>query len=374
MMALPSNKLTEGRLRELDGWRAISVLLVIAHHLGAFQYGHIVAPHLRSAAVFSNIGPLGVKVFFVISGFVICRLLILEEKRNSNVSLKGFYIRRVFRILPPLYLYLAVLGLLLAFGLIHETWSGICSSAFFLYDFVPAMRGGWGVGHTWSLAVEEQFYLTFPILWVLTRKLGRGRVFLGIFCLLAAWNLWAAMANWNQITVPSTRAGYACICWGVVLASFETRARAVGRKIPSLVAAALSLILLWHPVGFSTWRSALYESVYMPLAIGTVLVFSLECTLWFRTVLCWKPVQAIGLSSYGIYLWQQLFTGPAEFYTATGKPIQFFLQLLLVIVPLSYFFVERPLMRLGRSLANRVRPDRVREMAYAQDRPIAQLP
>jgi len=58
-----------------------------------------------AAAVFSNIGPLGVKVFFVISGFVICRLLILEEKRNSNVSLKGFYIRRVFRILPPLYLY-----------------------------------------------------------------------------------------------------------------------------------------------------------------------------------------------------------------------------------------------------------------------------
>jgi peptidoglycan/LPS O-acetylase OafA/YrhL len=254
---------------------------------------------------------------------------------------------------------------LLAFGLIHETWSGICSSAFFLYDFVPAMRGGWSVGHTWSLAVEEQFYLTFPILWVLTRKLGRGRVFLGIFCLLAAWNLWAAMANWNQITVPSTRAGYACICWGVVLASFETRARAVGRKIPSLVAAALALILLWHPVGFSTWRSALYESVYMPLAIGTVLVFSLECKLWLRTVLCWKPVQAIGLSSYGIYLWQQLFTGPAEFYTATGKPIQFLLPLLLVIVPLSYFFVERPLMRLGRSLANRVRPDRGREIAYA---------
>jgi peptidoglycan/LPS O-acetylase OafA/YrhL len=365
MRAFSSNKLTEGRLRELDGWRAISVLLVIAHHLGTYQYGSIVAPHLRTAAIFSNIGPLGVKVFFVISGFVICRLLILEEQRDNNISLRGFYIRRVFRILPPLYLYLALLGLLIAFGLIHETWSGICSSVFFLYDFVPTMLGGWSVGHTWSLAVEEQFYLTFPILWVLTRKIGRGRFFLGIFCLLAAWNLWAALANWNQITVPSTRAGYACICCGVVLACFENHARGFGRKIPPLAAAGTALILLWRPAGFSTWRSALYESVFMPLAIGTMLVFSLECKLGLRTVLCWKPMQAIGLSSYGIYLWQQLFTAPTKFYTATGRPIQFLLPLLLVIVPLSYFLVERPLMRLGRSVASRVRPDRVREMAYA---------
>jgi peptidoglycan/LPS O-acetylase OafA/YrhL len=365
MSGSSSTKPTEGRLRELDGWRAISVLLVIAHHLGAYQYGRIVAPHVRAATTFHNIGPLGVKVFFVISGFVICRLLILEEQRYSNVSLKGFYIRRVFRILPPLYLYLALLGLLLSLGLIRETWGGILSGAFFLYDFAPAQLGRWTVGHTWSLAVEEQFYLTFPILWVLTRKFGRGRTFFGIFCLLAAWNLCAALADWNQITVPNLRAGYACICWGVVLASFESRARAFGRKIPPLAAAAIALILLWHPAGYSNWRIALYDSVVMPLAIGTLLVFSLECKLWLRTVLCWKPVQAIGLSSYGIYLWQQLFTAPAKFYSATGKPIQFLLPLLLVIVPISYFFVERPLMRLGRSLANRVRRDSVREIARA---------
>jgi peptidoglycan/LPS O-acetylase OafA/YrhL len=364
MSGSSSTKPTEGRLRELDGLRAISVLLVIAHHLGQYQYGRIVAPHVRAATVFHNIGALGVMVFFVISGFVICRLLILEEQRYSNVSLKGFYIRRVFRILPPLYLYLALLGLLLTFGLIHETWRGILSGAFFLYDFAPAQLGKWTVGHTWSLAVEEQFYLTFPLLWVLTRKFGRGKAFFGIFCLLAAWNLWASSANWNQITVPNLRAGYACICWGVVLASFESRARAFGRKIPSLVAAAIALILLWHPVGFSNWRTALYESVFMPLAIGTLLVFSLECRRWLRAVLCLKPVQAIGLSSYGIYLWQQLFTAPAKFYTAAGMPIQFLLPLLLVIVPLSYFFMERPLMRLGRRLANRVRQDRVREMAH----------
>ena len=249
----------QGRLRELDGWRALSVLLVIAHHLGAYQYRSIVAPHLRLAAVFNNFGPLGVRVFFVISGFVICRLLIQEEQRTGNVSLKGFYIRRAFRILPPLYLYIAAVALLLSAGLIHETWSGIGSSLFFLYDFVPAKLGGWIVGHTWSLAVEEQFYLTFPAIWILTRKPSRRRaVVLAAFTLFAAWNLCAASFSWNQFTDPNTRGGFSCICWGVVLASFETHARAVARKTPLVAVAPLALALLWHPAGYASSRSALF--------------------------------------------------------------------------------------------------------------------
>jgi peptidoglycan/LPS O-acetylase OafA/YrhL len=345
----------ERRLKELDGWRAVSVLLVIAHHLGAYQYANIVAPHARSAFVFEHCGPLGVKVFFVISGFVICRLLILEENRYGAVSLIGFYLRRAFRILPPFFLYFASVCLLLWIGLIHDSSRGIVSGALFLYDFVPAQHGSWFVGQTWSLAVEEQFYVVFPTLWVLTRRIGRKRVFIVIFCLIAAWNLFAAISGWDQFTIPSARSGFACICCGVVMATFETRARAIARAVPAIAVAAVALSLLWHPIDHSGWESAAYESIFMPLAIALVLIFSLDRGEWLRRFLRWRPIQAVGLTSYGIYLWQQLFTAPSKFFTASGHPISFLLPLLFVIVPLSYLFVEKPAMRLGRSLAEGVR-------------------
>jgi peptidoglycan/LPS O-acetylase OafA/YrhL len=347
----------QGRLKELDGWRAVSVLLVIVHHIGSYQFGRIVAPHLRLALVLNDCGPLGVRVFFVISGFVICRLLILEEMRSGSVSLKGFYIRRVFRILPPFYFYLGPLCFLLLIGLINESMRGVLSSALFLYDFVPAKLGSWFVGHTWSLAVEEQFYLTFPTLWVFTRNFGRSRAFLGIFCLLVTWNLSASIFGWNQFTNPNTRTGFACICCGVVLASLEARARAVARAVPAFAVAMIAFSLLWHPAEYYGWKSALYDSVYMPLSIALVLIFSLERGGQLREFLCWKPIQAVGLTSYGIYLWQELFTAPSKFYSVSGKPISYLLPLLFVIVPLSYLFIEKPAMRLGRSLAERVRQD-----------------
>src|ERR1017187_6506457 len=89
------------RLRELDGWRAISVLLVLRQHALVHQHGRMLSHHLYLAFVEHYIGGLAVKIFFVISGFVICRLLISEERHYGAASILGFYYRRVFRILPP---------------------------------------------------------------------------------------------------------------------------------------------------------------------------------------------------------------------------------------------------------------------------------
>jgi len=356
----------EGRLRELDGWRAISVLLVIVYHVAWFQHHDLLSPHVHLAAVVSSCGPLGVKVFFVISGFVICRLLMLEEKRYGAVSLKGFYIRRLFRILPPFYLYLATVCVLLSAGLIVDFWRGILGGALFLYDFDPFKRGSWFAGHTWSLAVEEQFYLTFPALWVVAGETGRRRIFPVVFCLIAAWNLSVAIWGWDQFTNPDTRSGFACISFGVVVAIFEQRARALAKAVPAVAVAACALCLFWHPNGIWTdWKSALFESFFTPPAIALLLVFSLERGAALRAFLCWKPVQAVGLTSYGIYLWQQLFAAPSKFFTASGQPIPHLLPLLLVVVPISYLFIEKPAMELGKSLAKRMRHGAAHEKAVA---------
>jgi peptidoglycan/LPS O-acetylase OafA/YrhL len=345
-----------GRLRELDGWRAISVLLVIFFHLGSYQHADIVAPHQRLASLVSLFGPLGVKVFFVISGFVICRLLILEEKRYGAISLKGFYIRRFFRIVSPFYLYLATLCLLLLAGLTVDFWKGILVGAFFLYDFDPLKQGSWFVGHTWSLAVEEQFYLTFPTLWVIARRMERKRIFPLVFGAIAAWNLSVAIFAWDRLTNPDMRAGFACISFGVLVAIFETRARAIAKAVPALAVAACAFGLFCHPHDLWTgWKTALFESFFTPPAIALLLVFSLERGKYLRAFLCSRPMQAIGLTSYGIYLWQQLFTAPSKFFTPSGKPIMWMLPMLLLIIPASYLLVEKPSMRLGKILSDHVR-------------------
>lgn len=369
-----------GRLRELDGWRGVSVLLVIVHHILGYQHNRFVS---RSSFLDFRVhyfGLLGVKIFFVISGFVICRLLIAEELRYGSVSLKGFYYRRIFRILPPFYIYLATLSLLLGLGLIHESWRAILGSALFLFN-INVVPHSWFVGHTWSLALEEQFYLIFPTLWVVTTKEWRGRLFLGIFLLVVAWNLSMVRTGGDALISANTRAGFACICCGVLIAIYEARVRPLANGVPAFLVSVVALMLLVHPVGSKSGYAALYESALVPTGIALVLLFSLERGAWLRAFLCSRLAQAIGLTSYGIYLWQQLFTCPKTYFSArgqqayfsgTGQIIPMLLPLLGLIVPMSYFLVEKPAMRFGKSLSRRARERLVGAVAIESPKRIAQ--
>jgi peptidoglycan/LPS O-acetylase OafA/YrhL len=375
MKPIPPRKPGEGRLRELDGWRAISVLLVIAHHLGKFQFHDLVAHHVRLATLCDDCGPLGVKIFFVISGFVICRLLLIEERRYGAVSLKGFYLRRVFRILPPFYFYLGAVSLLIAAQLIPGRWEGIATSGIFLYDLIPAMRGNWFVGHSWSLAVEEQFYLTFPAIWLLSRRsVGRKPAVIAMYLAVLGWNLSSAVLHRNYLTPFSIRAGFACISFGIIMATFEDRFRAMARSIPSAIVAVIGFSVLWHPAEHYNWVSSLYECAYMPMSIALVLAYSLERGNLLREFLCSKPIQAIGITSYGIYLWQELFTAPLEYYTHSGRFIGYLLPALFVVVPLSWFLIEGPSVQLGKALSARLRPRGARREVAVQAKPVLELP
>lgn len=350
------------RLRELDGWRAVSVLLVMLNHFGWYQHNHLLSHVPGSGQIVYYCGWLGVKVFFVISGFVICRLLISEELQFGSISLKAFYYRRIFRILPPFYAYLLVIFLLAFLGLIHESRSAILSSALFLFDVnlkllhINLETHSWFVGHTWSLAVEEQFYLIFPTIWILTPKRWKGHVFLCIFFTCVAWNLSMMFTGWEAVIGSTTRAGFACILCGVLMAIQEERVRRIANGTPALIVALVAVLLLLHPEGSNNWHAALYESLLVPPAIGLVLLFSLARGAWLRAILTSRPFQAVGLTSYGLYLWQQLFTAPkANFSPTSGRIIPLLLPLLCLIVPLSYFFIEKPAMRYGKLLSRQAR-------------------
>lgn len=344
--------LESGRIRELDGWRAVAVSMVVLAHFIIERHAAVVAPLRGLERTIRYSGYLGVQIFFVISGFVICRLLLREEARYGSFSLKNFYYRRICRILPPFYLYLAVLFFLSTAGWIQLPRHSAGSAGLFLYDFHSYQRP-WFTGHSWSLAIEEQFYLLFPLTLMLTPRRYRIAVCVAISVGCVLWTTSMIFTGWNSLLSSGVRAGFAAISYGVLVAMLETPARALAARVPGWIIALLALILIIHPVTFNNGVAALYESTFAPLAVAVILLFSLDRGRLLRGFLCSRLVQAVGLSSYGIYLWQELFTGRTELYFGPGRKIPVLIPLLLVIVPASYFLIEKPAMRYGRLLSRR---------------------
>ena len=167
-------------LPALDGLRALSILLVVASHLGL---GHIIP------------GGLGVTIFFFISGFIITRMLLSENARCGAISLTAFYVKRAFRLAPALLVY--ILLCLLSFAALGEPIPllDITAAIFYAANYYNVFHG-WGGGAEsplsilWSLAVEEHFYLAFPLLLlVMRRRLGK--------CLLVLCALSLAVLAWR---------------------------------------------------------------------------------------------------------------------------------------------------------------------------------
>jgi peptidoglycan/LPS O-acetylase OafA/YrhL len=138
---------TSGRLPSLDGLRAVSIAMVlIAHVPDTFSARPFGTSTLLT--IFGN-GALGVSIFFAISGFLITTLLLNEFRETGDISLRAFYLRRAFRILPAFYTYLAVIGGLSLAGAIVTKRADFLSSAFFVWNYYWPARN-WFLGHTWS--------------------------------------------------------------------------------------------------------------------------------------------------------------------------------------------------------------------------------
>ena len=150
------------RIPSLDGLRAVSICMVVIGHCSKTITG------LSSSAYmflgFVGAGRLGVSTFFVISGFLITTLLVREQLSTHTISLKDFYIRRAFRIFPGFYAYWLVAFVLALLGYIQLSRSDLISAATYIWNYVPRNVDTWFLGHTWSLSVEEQFYLLWPLI------------------------------------------------------------------------------------------------------------------------------------------------------------------------------------------------------------------
>lgn len=170
--AVASTERAGGRITSLDGLRALSIGMVVAGHAavrrGPAAFGWWLALLGRPE--------LGVDVFFVLSGYLITRLLLDEERRSGGISLREFYLRRAFRILPALHFYVLVMAILCGAHLVGISAGSFIDALVFTRNYGVFGGGGWWFGHFWSLAVEEQFYLAWPPLWRLQAAGVRARL------------------------------------------------------------------------------------------------------------------------------------------------------------------------------------------------------
>jgi peptidoglycan/LPS O-acetylase OafA/YrhL len=343
----------------LDGWRALSIGLVILHHSRVQCTVPILGPLLQSL---SNFGEVGVELFFAISGLLICSRLLDEESRSGQINVKAFYVRRCFRILPAALFYLLVVAILAAFHvipLVPADWFGALLffrnyAMVFEYLHHSPLALHWYTGHFWSLSMEEHFYLVLPALLVAFKKMRIG-VLTSLAVAVALWRFVVAHVmhiNYQINFRTDTHVDALLIPATIAVALYPfLRNRAARRYIPVwsfpiFVAMEIGLIHTRAPFFFTL------QAIVLPLLILSTVLH--PGTIPGR-ILESKPIRWIGWISYSLYLWQQLFFGvnfvgsPPALAVLRETPINFVT--LLACATFSYYLVERPLVRLGHKFA-----------------------
>ena len=353
----------------LDGLRAIAVIGVLLYHAGVNWIPG---------------GFLGVDLFFVISGFLITSLLLAEADDLGRISLKRFYGRRARRLLPALAVMLAVVATFMAIffrGDLGQARGDVVAAAGYFSNwwyllhhrsyFVAAGRPS-PFQHLWSLAVEEQFYLVWPL--VLIALLGfRARLrWIVAVALVGAlgsafWMRTLAVRGNVPFDTDSSRLYYGTdthasalllgAATAAVMAAVASRRTvtlpAVARHAIDVVGVAGLLSLGWsmHAVGY--YMPALYRGGFLVFAAVAAIVVAIASAPggWLGRVLDVPPMRWIGLRSYGFYLWHWpvfVYTRPGlDWPLHGGVALGVRLAIVVVLTELSYRFVEVPLRRHG---------------------------
>lgn len=340
--------------REIDGLRAIAVMAVIVAHSGL---GWLPG------------GFAGVDVFFVISGYLITGIL-LRELASDSFSFRRFYARRARRILPALFVMLAVCWVAAAFlmtpsqfkdhALAQASTVIFLSNAYFwsLFGYFSPNAAEQPLLHTWSLAVEEQFYLLFPLLLLLLWRLGRMRAVAAGVVLMALLSL--AVSEWGWRHKPEANYFFSLSRFWELLAG--SLCAAIERRRPPTwpVLAWVGLALLLGSLVLLN-ESLPFPSVYAlaPVAGTALLLLHARAGTGVAQLLSWPGLTGVGLISYSAYLWHQpvfalahlrgwLHGGSAGLWVSLAL-----IALVLLLGWLSWRLVELP----WRHGVQNVRPD-----------------
>ena len=330
---------------EIDGLRAVAVLPVILFHAGFSTFAG---------------GYVGVDVFFVISGYLITTILI-GEREAGTYSLLGFYGRRARRILPALFLVLICTipfaWRWLAPGPFEDYARSQAFAALFVsnihflenssyYDIGSAFRP---LLHTWSLAVEEQFYLLFPLVLLPLGAFARPK-FAMVFLVLAVLSL--ALAEWGWRAHPDENFYFTFSrLWEILVGSICAVILFARPRMKSDVLGLLGLLLILYSIFFYS-AAVPFPSVYALVPVGgaALIILFADRGTWTARMLSCAPMVWIGLLSYSAYLWHQPLFAFARIRSVDEPSLGLMAALSVATMALAYVtwrFVETPFRRRG---------------------------
>ena len=351
----PIREVLDGRrLPALDGLRAVAAITVIASH------ANVIPEPLHREWI---TGPMGVSGFFVLSGFLITWLLLREIRTSGRISLRDFYLRRTLRIWPAYYTFLLAMMAAQRWSLIKAVASlhaARLAAGFFVYDYYVAVTGvrGTNLTNLWTVSVEEQFYLLWPVVLLLLLRRGDTR-----YAFRTTLAVVIGVLLWRSFLVLTLGAGgmyvyhafdtrFDNLAIGCLLAlwtsqpGFEGFARAVASS-PLYPVATLELLAFTNQTGGLFMETFGWTIQALLLALLILQLLQLSGSR-FWSWLEHPVARYLGAISYPLYLYQDLGLAFGHAIHAASPYLAFAAALAgtTVLASLSYHIVERPFLRL----------------------------
>ena len=339
------------RIPSLDGLRAVSLTLVLLAHLAGTRHFPI---SLHTLERFGDVGSFGVRIFFVISGFLITGLLLDELRDSGRISLPGFYVRRFFRIFPAAYTFIAVAFVLDRLGLIQLLHGELLAGLTYTMNF-HRPQSNWMV-HLWSLSVEEQFYLTWPAILFIAglrgaRWVALAQIVIAPILRFVIWFHFPAHRHFQEFETAMDSIATGCLLalcrpWVAGWATYGAFLRSRWFYLVPLAVVAACIVAEHSFIAYMAHDSIM--NVGIAVCLDRFVRFPDDAA---GRLLNWRPVSYLGTMSYSIYLWQQLFVTRGSTSLSQTFPIS--LLLIFATGLASFYLVEKPMLRLRSRLERR---------------------
>ncbi len=349
-----------GYIPTLDGWRAIAILLVMTSH-ASDDLIHYFGQSAFISMLADN-GLLGVRVFFAISGFLITSRILEEIQMTGQLNYKNFFVRRAFRILPPLFFFgiiMALFGLTSIIPISLNQWFGG------MFFYANLIEKPWYLGHLWSLAVEEHFYIFWPFVFsilIIGRKLNLIVLFILLLCVwrVFAWKfqLYSSPAIFwgrtdTQLDGLLWGACAACIYQQLPHWTFRSNLGYLNILMFGALISSVFITFDDYKLNFIQYSAESFLIAYI------ILILTLNHA--FQKIFELQILRWVGKISYSLYLWQQLFLVNDEskiIELAFMQSLPINLILTFAAACFSYYLIERKFIKIGYKIAPPTTPGR----------------